>query len=103
MKSAFHYLLFILLARHIFSISLLFWLGKVMSIFVQGEAGEEFGYFLSLCQIAQELLCLTVCLVSHDPCLLICLILASLAARPLPAHLPDTRQRSRATPACSSA
>ena len=31
------------------------------------------------------------------------LILASGAARHLPAHLPDTRQRSRATPACSSA
>ena len=34
---------------------------------------------------------------------LICLILASGAARHLPAHLPDTRQRSRATPAWSSA
>ena len=33
---------------------------------------------------------------------LICLILASWAARHLPAHLPDTRQLSRATPACSS-
>ena len=33
----------------------------------------------------------------------ICLILASGAARHLPAHLPATRQRSRATPACSSA
>ena len=32
---------------------------------------------------------------------LIYLILASGAARHLPAHLPDTRQRSRATPACS--
>ena len=31
-----------------------------------------------------------------------CLILASRAARQLPAHLPDTRQPSRATPACSS-
>ena len=30
-------------------------------------------------------------------------ILASEAARHLPAHLPDTRQLSRATPACSSA
>ena len=39
----------------------------------------------------------------RDPCLLICPILASGAARHLPAHLPDTRQRSRATPACSSA
>ena len=34
---------------------------------------------------------------------LICLILASRAARHLPAHLPDTRQLSRATPARSSA
>ena len=34
---------------------------------------------------------------------LICLILASGAARHLPAHLPDTRQLSRATPARSSA
>ena len=40
---------------------------------------------------------------SVDYCLLICLILASGAARHLPAHLPDTRQVSRATPACSSA
>ena len=31
------------------------------------------------------------------------MILASGAARHLPAHLPDTRQLSRATPACSSA
>ena len=31
------------------------------------------------------------------------LILASGAARHRPAHLPDPRQRSRATPACSSA
>ena len=36
-------------------------------------------------------------------CLLICLILASGAPRHLLAHLPDTRQMSRATPACSSA
>ena len=36
-------------------------------------------------------------------CLLICLILASWAARHLPAHLPDTRQLSLATHACSSA
>ena len=35
--------------------------------------------------------------------LLICLILASRAARHLPAHLPYTRQRSRATSALSSA
>ena len=34
---------------------------------------------------------------------LICLILGSGAARHLPAHLPDTRQLSRGTPACSSA
>ena len=39
----------------------------------------------------------------RNTCPLICLILASGAARPLPAHLPDTRQRSRATPAWSSA
>ena len=38
-----------------------------------------------------------------DTCLLICLILASGAARHLPAHLPDTRQLSRVPPACSSA
>ena len=31
--------------------------------------------------------------------MLICLILASVAARHLPAHLPDTRQRSRGTTA----
>ena len=31
------------------------------------------------------------------------LILASVAARHLPAHLPDTRQQSRGTTACSSA
>ena len=37
-----------------------------------------------------------------DLCLLICLILASWAAQHLPAHLPDTRQPSLATPACSS-
>ena len=36
-------------------------------------------------------------------CPLIRLILASGAARHLPAHLPDTRQLSRATPARSSA
>ena len=36
-------------------------------------------------------------------CRVICLILASRAARHLPAHLPDTRQRSRATSARSSA
>ena len=36
-------------------------------------------------------------------CLLICLILASGAARHLPAHLPDTLELSRSTPACSSA
>ena len=35
--------------------------------------------------------------------MLICLILASRAARHLPAHLADTRQWSRATPARSSA
>ena len=35
--------------------------------------------------------------------LLICLILASRAPRHLPAHLPDTRQQSPATPARSSA
>ena len=34
---------------------------------------------------------------------LICLILASGALRHLPAHLPDTCQRSRGTPARSSA
>ena len=34
----------------------------------------------------------------RDTCLLICLIVASGAARHLPAHLPDTRQRGRATP-----
>ena len=34
---------------------------------------------------------------------LICLIFGNGAARHLPAHLPDTCQRSRATPACSSA
>ena len=39
----------------------------------------------------------------RDPCLHFCLILASGAARHLPAHLHDTRQLSRATPACSSA
>ena len=39
----------------------------------------------------------------RDTCTLICLILASGAARHLPAHLPDTRQRIRVTPACSSA
>ena len=38
-----------------------------------------------------------------DPCPLICLILASGAARHLPAHLLDTRQRRRGTTACSSA
>ena len=39
----------------------------------------------------------------RDTCLLICLILANGAARLLPAHQTDTRQRSRATPARSSA
>ena len=39
----------------------------------------------------------------RDTCPLICLILASRAARHLPAHLPDTRQLRRATPAGSSA
>ena len=39
----------------------------------------------------------------RDTCPLICLILASSAARHLPAHQPDTRQISRATPARSSA
>ena len=39
----------------------------------------------------------------RDTCPFICLILASGAARHLPAHLPDTRQVSRATPARSSA
>ena len=39
----------------------------------------------------------------RDTCPLICLILASWAARHLPAYLPDTRQLSRATPALSSA
>ena len=39
----------------------------------------------------------------RDTCLLICLILATGAARHLPAPLPDTRQRSHAAPACSSA
>ena len=34
----------------------------------------------------------------RDTCLLICLVLARGAARHLPAHLPGTRQRSRATP-----
>ena len=38
----------------------------------------------------------------RDTCPLICLILASWAARHLPAHLPDTRQLSLATPARSS-
>ena len=37
----------------------------------------------------------------RDTCLLICLILASGAARHLPAHLPDTGQVSCATPAFS--
>ena len=39
----------------------------------------------------------------RDTCLIICLILASGAAGQLPAHLPDTRQLSPATPARSSA
>ena len=39
----------------------------------------------------------------RDTCPLIRLILASGAARHLLAHLPDTRQLSPATPACSSA
>ena len=39
----------------------------------------------------------------RDTCPLISLILANGAARHLPAHLPDTRQVSRATPARSSA
>ena len=40
---------------------------------------------------------------ARDTCPLISLILARSAARLLPAHLPDTRQLSRATPARSSA
>ena len=40
---------------------------------------------------------------SRHTCLLICLILANGAARLQPAHLPDTRQLSRATTAGSSA
>ena len=39
----------------------------------------------------------------RDTCLLFCPILASGAPRHLPTHLPDTRQLSRAIPACSSA
>ena len=39
----------------------------------------------------------------RDTCLLICLILASGATGQLPAHVPDTRQLSPATPARSSA
>ena len=39
----------------------------------------------------------------RNTCPLICLKRANGALRPLPAHLPDTRQLNRATTACSSA